>query len=557
MSSIAPRINSFSPAISSESNTQETSPSAHPAQTTSPEANPLQTPNPAHAGGMPPGQRPGRSEARARRLVLASNRLPDPNNPAAGGLAVALGEMMYKTKGLWIGCSGKTTDEPSPKSVRTVQYGDTTLVQVDLSQQHHDNYYAGFSNSVLWPVFHNKAKHAVLNPAYFEDYKQVNKILASHLAPMLKDDDILWIHDYHLIPLAQELRALNCKQRMGFFNHIPMPSPDDFKKIPQHRELMEALFSYDLVAMQSPRDVKNLTQYVEEEGVGQRLEGARVDAFGKTTCVRDFPIGIDVEKFKALAPSSDSDAILNEVRSESGKGRKLMVGVDRLDYSKGVPTRLKAFRDLLKSHPEMLNTVTFVQVAAPTRGIVPAYAKLSDKTRKLVDDINKEFGTDTWKPVMYFNESVNRNALPEIYRLSRVGVVTPKADGMNLVAKEYIAAQAPEDPGVLVLSTGAGAASQLRETILVPPKNHTALTEALYRGVNMPLEERQTIHTPLMNTVTNKDLNWWRESFLKELSSVPSSSAPDAQRKVTEKAFTPSSDRDDGAPSSSKATSFE
>lgn len=457
------------------------------------------------------------------RLVVVSNRLIDPKKPAAGGLAVALGEMMHNTDGLWFGWSGKTTDEPESKSVQTEPFGRTTLAQVDLSQQHHDNYYAGFSNSVLWPIFHEKVKWADLNPAYFKAYEEVNKMLASKLAPMLKDDDVLWIHDYHLIPFARELRALGCQQRMGFFNHIPLPPPDVIKQIPQHKQLMESLFSYDLVGMQSAKDVENLHRYVEMEGAGQPLDGSLVEAFGKKTSVQDFPIGIDVESLKALVPSPGSQAILNEVRNESSK-RTLMVGVDRLDYSKGVPRRLKAFRELLETHPEMRNKVTLVQVAAPTRESVPAYARLSEKTRKLVDDINNEFGTDTWKPVMYFNKSVDRNSMPELYRLSRVGVVTPVVDGMNLVAKEYVAAQTPEDPGVLVLSTGAGAASQLHESLLVPPKNRAAIVKAYQRALTMPLEERQRRRVALMSNVETENLSWWRESYLEELSSVPSSS---------------------------------
>lgn len=564
MHSIASRIGSFLTVVSSKSDIQGTSSGAHPAQTR----------NPAHAGGMPPAQRHavpevgrppiqgssskmlGMSDAKGR-LVVVSNRLINPKQPAAGGLAVALGEMMYNTNGLWFGWSGKTTEEPGPNSVRTESLGLTTLAQVDLSKQHHDNYYAGFSNSVLWPVFHQAAKNADWNPAYFKGYKQVNKILAAQLAPMLKDDDVLWIHDYHLIPFAQELRALGCKQRMGFFNHIPMPPPDDIKKIPQHKELMEALFSYDLVGMQSVRDVKNFRQYVEMEGGGQRHEGALVEAFGKKTSVQDFPIGIDVERLKALAPSSDptSIAVLNEVRSESGKGRTLMVGVDRLDYSKGILIRLEAFREYLASHREMRGKITFVQIAAPTRKIVPAYVALGEQVRELVDGINKDFETATWKPVIYFNKSVNRYALPEIYRRSRVGVVTPKIDGMNLVAKEYIAAQAPENPGVLVLSTGAGAAPQLGESLLVEPENCKALVKAYETALAMPLDERQKRHAALMNNVITQDLRWWHEGFRKTLSSVPISSAPSTQRAVTENASTASRDRDDSA--SSQAISLD
>ena len=461
-----------------------------------------------------------------RRLVVASNRLIDTQKPAAGGLAVALGEMIRNTDGLWFGWSGKTHDKPYSTGVRKELFGRTTLAQMDLSQQHHDNYYAGFSNSVLWPIFHEEVALAKSNPEYFKAYEQVNKMFAAQLAPMLKADDILWVHDYHLILLAQELRALGCKQRIGFFNHIPLPPPAVIKEIPQHKQLMEALFSYDLVGMQSTKDVENLLQYVKMEGGGKQLDGPLVEAFGKKASVQSFPIGIDVENFKALVPSPDSQAILDEVRNESRKGRKLIIGVDRLDYTKGILERLEAFRDFLnENHDAWKEKVTFVQIAAPTRLDVPEYAELSEKTKNLVKEINEELGTDDWKPVMYFNESVERNALPELFRISQLGVVTPpRADGMNLVAKEFVAVQPPEDPGVLVLSTAAGAASQLRESVQINPKDRAAIAKAYKEGLDMSLEERQERHTALMRNVETENLRWWYESYLAALLSVPSSS---------------------------------
>jgi len=441
----------------------------------------------------------------------------DPKKPAAGGLAVALGEMMHDSAALWFGWSNKTTSDPAPAMVRTQSFGRTTLAQVDLSTEQHDGYYTGFSNSVIWPVFHDKVKWADLNPAYFKAYKEVNRMMASQLAPMLKENDVLWIHDYHLIPFAQELRELGCKQRIGFFNHIPLPSPEVIKQIPQHRELMEALMSYDLIGMQSPKDVENLRLYAETEGVGRLVdEGPELDAFGKKAVVQAFPIGIDVENLKELVPSPDSQKVLDQVRAQAGK-RMLMVGVDRLDYTKDVPGRLKAFKKLLQDQPQLCNHVTMVQIAAPTREAVPAYARLSEKTQKLADEINAEFATGDWKPVMYFNESVDRGALPEIYRMSQVGLVTPVADGMNLVAKEYVAAQQPEDPGVLVLSTGAGAAAQLSQSLLVPPKDKEAAAKAYARALTMPLDERQRRHAKQVENVERQDLHWWRQKYLAAL----------------------------------------
>ncbi|SIT48038.1 Alpha,alpha-trehalose-phosphate synthase (UDP-forming) [Paraburkholderia ribeironis] len=452
------------------------------------------------------------------RLVVASNRVIDPGRPAAGGLAVALGDMMRESEGLWFGWSGKTTDRQDMARVQTESFGRTTLVQFDLSKKHHDGYYAGFANSALWPVFHDKVKLAEFDEDNFKDYESVNKIFASELARTIREDDILWIHDYHLIPLAQELRSLGCKQNIGFFSHIPFPSPEVIKHIPQHRKLIESLMSYDLVGMQCPKDVENLQRYVETEGIGHRLDDRNLEALGRKVRIQSFPIGIHVESLNTVEPNKTLDAIVGIVRNESNQ-RMVMVGVDRLDYTKGVPRRLKAFHELLDTYPNLLNQITLVQIAAPTRqGILP-YARLSDKTRALVDRINGQFGTANWKPVMYFNQSVDHDSLPEIYRMSRVGVVTPLADGMNLVAKEYIAAQKPDDPGVLVLSTGAGAASQLDHSLSVPPKDRSAIAKACARALSMPLEERQWRYKKLMDNVNTEDLRWWRETYLNALTS--------------------------------------
>lgn len=469
----------------------------------------------------PAGQATGASGA--SNLVVVSNRLPDLTKPAAGGLAVALGEMSPEAKILWFGWSNKTKE--GPQCVALQQVGRTTFARVDLTEWQSKNYYAGFANEVLWPICHEKPDFAEIKPEYFEAYKQVNKMFASHLAPMVKEGDVIWIHDYHLIPLAEELRALGCSNRMGFFNHIPLPPPEVIKEIPQHGELMKALFSYDLVGMQQPRDVNNLLHYLQTEGAGEAADGARVNAFGRSALVRDFPIGIDPGKFRALTPALPrSKVIVQEVRDEAAH-RLLMIGVDRLDYSKGIPERLEAYAKFLGDHPHMQGRVTFVQVASPTRGTVPAYKQLSAQTSQLVDDINQAFRAPGWEPVIYYNEEVERGALPELYRASRVGVITPSVDGMNLVAKEYVAAQLADDPGVPVLSERAGAATQLKDALLVPPFDRTAIAVAYERALKMSLAERQDMHAKLDHNVTTEDLAWWRESYLAMLNSVPTPSA--------------------------------
>lgn len=463
------------------------------------------------------------------RLVVVSNRMVDPSKAAAGGVAVALADTMHGKEGLWMGWSGEIGGRPGTPKIKAQPFGKSTLVGMDLSRTQFNNYYSGFYNSVLWPVMQNCAQWADLKPSHYGVYRQVNKIFASQLAPLLRDNDVLWIHDCHLIPLAEELRKLGCKQRIGFFNHSPFPSPEVFKKIPQHGELMQSLFSYDLVGMQIPRDVDHLREYVRAERAQEGDDGKTVQAYGRRIQLQHFPIGIDFQNLMELKPDADSDWILDKVRAEKDQGRMLMVGVERLDYAKGIPDRLAALGDLLESRADLREKVTFVQIGAPSRQNVQAYADLARNTRKLVDGINQRYGTESWQPILYIDESVKRNALPDIYRMSRVGVITSVADGMNLVSKEYVATQDARDPGVLVLSEGAGAAYQLKDAIQIPPSNMQAITRAYEQALSMGPEERKERHARLLDNVKTEDLTQWRSNYLSALRAVPPS-APDAER---------------------------
>lgn len=458
------------------------------------------------------------------RLAIVSNRMIDPKKPAAGGLAVALAETMHGNEGLWLGWSGKVGAKPGTQEIKFDSFGKTTIAGIDLTRKQFDNYYSGFFNSVLWPVMHDSAQWADFKPEFYASYRQVNKIFASKLAQMLKEDDVLWIHDCHLIPLAEELRKLGCKQRIGFFNHTPFPAPDVFKKIPQHKELMRAFFAYDLVGMQIPRDVQNFCHYVENEQEGKNVDDKCIEAFGQKINLQHFPIGIDVSSMETLGAGADSTHIVDHLKKERKNGRTLLIGVDRLDYSKGIPERLTALGDLLEKRSDLKNKVTFVQIAAPSRQNVSAYAKLASDTRKIVDNINKKYATKSWLPIVYIDYSVDRDVLPDIYRMSRVGVVTSKVDGMNLVSKEYIAAQNPKNPGVLVLSEGAGSAYQLKEAIQVPPEDLAAITEGYEKALSMPLGERRARHRKLFENVRTENLAKWRADYLAALCTESSSS---------------------------------
>jgi trehalose 6-phosphate synthase len=450
------------------------------------------------------------------RLVVVSNRIADPRKTAAGGLAVALAEVLNNTGGLWFGWSGKIVDHSEVDDVQIEQAGPVKMVSVDLTQVDHDCFYLGYSNGVLWPVFHYRLDLADFDAGYIHGYRRVNQQFARKLLPFLRPDDIIWVHDYHLIPLAAELRALGCTQRIGFFLHIPLPPPLILAAIPGHDWLIRALFAYDLVGFQSRSDLDHFARYAETEAHAQRLEDDRWRAFGRTVHAGAFPIGIDVQEFTALANGDDAVAMYERMQREYSR-RKLLVGVDRLDYSKGLPQRMRAFREFLIKNPDLRSSATLIQIASPSRENVSAYTDILHELESLCGAINGNFGDLDWMPVRYIHRTVARSRLPGLYRASRVALVTPLRDGMNLVAKEYLAAQDPEDPGVLVLSRFAGAAEQLKEALLVNPYDTEGTAAAILLALQMPLEERRSRHEALMRSVRTYDVHWWCESFLEAL----------------------------------------
>ena len=460
------------------------------------------------------------------RLVVVSNRLADPRRPAAGGLAVALGETLNRTGGLWFGWSG-TVDPggtPGEGALQVRQAGAVTLATVDLCQEDHASYYLGYSNSVLWPVFHYRLDLADFHTADIDGYRRVNRLFARRLRPLLRDDDVLWVHDYHLIPLAAELRALGCCQRIGFFLHIPVPPPPLLAAIPQHEWLMRAFLAYDLVGLQSETDVGHFTQWLGTEAGAKRLDAQHLRAFGATVRVGAFPIGIDVDEFERLGYAAEAMDTFHALRDEYSR-RRLLLGIDRLDYSKGIPQRVRAFRELLQRYPENRHSATLVMIASPSRDSVHAYADLRHELEGLCGAINGDYGDLDWMPLRYIHRTVSRRRVPGLCRASAVGLVTPLRDGMNLVAKEYVAAQDPEDPGVLVLSRFAGAAEQLHEALLVNPYDVQGMAATIQAALHMPLAERQRRHRQLMARIRAQDVHWWRRGFLDALDQCEPASA--------------------------------
>ncbi|MDH5538310.1 MAG: trehalose-6-phosphate synthase [Rhizobacter sp.] len=455
------------------------------------------------------------------RLVVVSNRVADPRKAAAGGLAVALGDALSASGGLWFGSSGNVVESAAGGTagegkVHTQRTGHVTLVTVDLSREDHDAYYRGYSNGVLWPVFHYRLDLADFDAGYIEGYRRVNRMFAHKLMPLLKPDDVIWVHDYHLIPLAAELRAMGCRQRIGFYLHIPLPPPLILAAIPAHEWLMRALFAYDLVGLQSKADLQHLSRYLRDEAGAELMSPGTFGAFSRVLKAGAFPIGIDVDDLVALTQGKEAQDTLTTMREQFAR-RQLLVGVDRLDYSKGLPQRIRAFRALLDRYPENRNSATLIQVAAPSREEVDAYSDIREELERLCGAVNGNYGDLDWMPIRYIHRTVARKRVPGLFRASRVGLVTPLRDGMNLVAKEFIAAQDADDPGVLVLSRFAGAAEQLTDALLVNPYDTQATADAIQTALHMPLQERQLRHQRLLAEVRAHDVHWWRESYLRSL----------------------------------------
>jgi len=450
--------------------------------------------------------------AKTRRLVVVSNRVADFGAKfQTGGLAVALGDALKASQGVWFGWSGDVTDDALRTPPKVESISGLTVATIDLTPQEAEGYYYGYANRCLWPSLHYRLDLAQCNEEHNETYFNVSARFADALMPLVESDDLIWVHDYHLIPLAEELRGRGCTSRIGFFLHTPFPSPEIFAAIPGQKRLGNALMVYDVVGFQTCSDRDNFRRYVAASLDGEPLHGDRMAAQGETTTASVFPIGIDATAFRKLAEAESSKG---PILPDLGEGMKTIIGVDRLDYTKGLPERLRAFEQLLEEFPEHRGKVRLVQIAPPTREILPVYQEIREDVERLVGRINGRFGDLRWTPVTYIHHGVPQDILTRLYREAAVGLVTPLRDGMNLVAKEYIAAQAPQHPGVLVLSRFAGAAEQLREALLINPHDINEMARALDRALTMPRQERWARHNRLWQRIETYDLANWRDSFI-------------------------------------------
>jgi trehalose 6-phosphate synthase len=449
------------------------------------------------------------------RLVAVSNRVGPVHGSAAGGLAVALVDALRETRGLWFGWSGRTVATLRAPHPRLRTAAGQARATIDLTRADHEAYYNGFANRCLWPLFHFRVDLSRYDPAEHAAYVRVNAQFARHLRPLLAPDDLVWVHDYHLFPLAAELRALGARQRLGFFLHIPFPPRDILNTLPGHAALVRALFDYDLAGFQTGLDLQRFCDYVEHEAGGQ-VRGDTARAFGAELRVGAFPIGIDVDHFEQLAAAPQQAREVARLR-DGLRGRTQIVGVDRLDYSKGLLRRLGAYETLLEQHADVRGTLEFLQIAPISRGEVKAYRDFRREIEEAATRINGRFARLDWTPVRCLTQTLPRATLAALYRASRIGLVTPVRDGMNLVAKEYVAAQDPRDPGVLVLSRFAGAAQQMRAALQVNPYDAAETAAALLQARALPLDERRARHQDLLRGLHDYDARRWRNDFLAAL----------------------------------------
>jgi trehalose 6-phosphate synthase len=460
-------------------------------------------------------------------LVVVSNRVArgKANEPMTGGLAAALLPVVEKSGAIWVGSSGRVRDGAQKEPFAEIEaLGAGALAMLDLPAAHYGGYYEGFANSALWPALHSRADLIRASQEDYLSYREVNAFMARALLRFRKPDAAFWIQDYHFLALGAELRDLGVTQPVGFFLHTPWPTRAIMGGVPHHRELIEAMLAYDLIGFQTQDDCENFLGYLSSE-FGLDVENGAVTSRYGTSRVAVFPIGIDPDKFAQQAAKAVSHPDVSRLR-RSLNGEKLAIGVDRLDYSKGLINRINAFDRMWTLQPALQRTVSLLQIATPSRGAIEAYGTLQGELAKLVSDVNGRHGEVDWTPIRYLNKGYSQTVLAGLYRTAQVGVVTPLNDGMNLVAKEYVAAQNPADPGVLVLSKFAGAANELETALQVNPHDIDGMARTIALALAMPLTERRIRWEAMMAKLHAGTIQQWFADFVDALQQRAASEKP-------------------------------
>ncbi|WP_291690080.1 trehalose-6-phosphate synthase [Bradyrhizobium sp.] len=457
-------------------------------------------------------------------LVVVSNRVArgKANEPMTGGLAAALLPVVEKSGAIWVGSSGRVRDGLHKEPFAEIEsLGAGALALLDLPAAHYGGYYEGFANSALWPALHSRSDLIRVSADDYRSYREVNAFMARALLRFNKPDTAFWVQDYHFLALGAELRELGVTGPIGFFLHTPWPERGVVESVPRHRELIEAMLAYDLVGFQTEQDREHFLSYVRAELELAVQDDVVLSQHGRTR-FSVFPIGIDAEKFAQNAAKAVTHPDVSRLR-RSLNGERLAIGVDRLDYSKGLLNRITAFDRLWTEHPQFLRSVSLLQIATPSRGSIEAYGNLQNEVAKRVSDVNGRHGEVDWTPIRYLNKGFGQGVLAGLYRTAQVGVVTPLHDGMNLVAKEYVAAQNPADPGVLVLSKFAGAANELDTALLVNPHDIDGMARTIVTALSMPLPERRMRYEAMMEKLSGHSIQQWFADFVGALQDSQSS----------------------------------
>ncbi len=463
---------------------------------------------------MPDGEETVDKGPGGGRLIVVSNRMPKGDLPA-GGLVFALHEALSEIGGLWIGAA-----DPTPRAedgLTPFDSGAYDRATFAISEAEHRGYYLGYANSVLWPLCHHRPDLLEIQSGDFEAYARVNARVARAIAEIAGPDDLIWIHDYHFLMVASELRALGLENRIGLFLHTPFPNPNDAMALPQAAAVAGWLAAHDLVGLQAMRDVTSASGLLRLDPMVQLLGDGKWSRKGREFSVLSIPIGIDARRFAQTAEQAKA------VDLQLAPGAPLLIGVDRLDYSKGLVHRFEAFDAYLTTRPQDGPRPTFLQIAPGSREDVAAYQEIREELERTAGSINGAHADLDWTPLRYVRRHVDRDLIAALYRRADVALVTPLADGMNLVAKEYVAAQDPDDPGVLILSHFAGAAERMQTALLVNPFDTESVARAIDRAITMPLAERRERHADLVAGVFRYDVAWWTEAFLSCLRRAPRS----------------------------------
>ena len=462
------------------------------------------------------------------RLVVISNRVSVPKGRggigAQGGLAPALEAALRESRGIWFGWSGEKTDEFTGH-IDLQRHDGVTTATIDLEEQDVDEYYNGYANRTLWPLFHYRIDLAEYDRSFGSGYERVNERFAETVTPLIEPDDLVWVHDYHLVPLGQQLRQRGLRNRIGFFLHVPWPPQRLMVSLPFHQRLVRSMLAYDLIGFQTLEWLESFHHYIDRELGGTIEADGTIQVGDRRVKTAAFPIGIDIAEFDDPLATTDARNAFETLR-RSAEDKKVIIGVDRLDYSKGLAERFLGYRRFLEENEEWRGRVSFLQIAPPSRGEVHTYENIRAQLDELSGRINGEFAHVDWVPIRYVNQGYPRQALSGFYRASNVALVTPLRDGMNLVAKEYVAAQDPADPGVLILSRFAGAAHQLGEALLVNPYSKDEISDAIRKALDMPKRERVRRWESLVDNVRTEDVVAWRRDFVAALTGAKAAPAP-------------------------------